>query len=605
MRSCLSLAIFVLSLNLAGTAFAIEPDAPERLFSPEEAILIALRQRLEKSTPGSAEETSPTASLSDRSALRAYYAANSTGPIWITRDKELTPRARTVIAEIRKADDWGLSAKDFTLPDLANTGNDDETSDISTDTLIEAELTISLAVLKYARYARGGRIPDPTTQLSSYLDRKPPLVQPGEFLDKLKSAPNPDAVLRDLHPPHSQFEKLRQALLAMRSRKSAPQEPKDVRVPSSGPLLKLGTRHADVALLRKRLEVRAPSTPTDSDADAGNPAEHFDADLETAVKTFQSDRDLSADGLVGRGTRRALNEGSGGAVTEDVLIANMEEWRWMPRDMGEIHIAVNIPEYQFRVFKNGKVVHTERAIIGKTNNQTPVFSDELETVVFHPFWGVPNSIKVKELWPSLARGGNILQRQNLRIQYNGRDINPNSVNWSTADIRKYHVYQPPGRSNVLGLVKFMFPNKHQVYMHDTPTKHLFKQTTRTYSHGCVRIRNPLRLAEVLLEADKSWDKAKIQSLVHDGPSNNNISLTNKIPVHMTYFTAVVDDDGRVKRFNDIYGHEKRIKLALAGKHHLIARGRDHLAPVKYSRAVGPKYQAIPIADIFQSIFGGF
>ena len=289
------------------------------------------------------------------------------------------------------------------------------------------------------------------------------------------------------------------------------------------------------------------------------------------------------------------------SVSEQMLLANMEQWRWMPRDLGEFYVTANIPEYRVRVVKDGREVHGERMIVGKLNKQTPVFSDTMETVVFHPFWGVPNSIKVNEILPSLARGGHVLRRHNLRLQYRGRPVHPDSIDWSRADIRNFHVYQPPGGGNVLGKVKFMFPNKHQVYMHDTPEKHLFKQNQRTFSHGCMRIRNPLRLAKAVLQHDRGWTMDQVNATVDRGPENNNIKLEHKVPVHVTYFTAVADEDGNVQAFRDIYGHEKRIRLALAGRWNEIQKGRDHLAPVR-PRRIRPQYSD-PISDLFQQAFG--
>jgi murein L,D-transpeptidase YcbB/YkuD len=263
-------------------------------------------------------------------------------------------------------------------------------------------------------------------------------------------------------------------------------------------------------------------------------------------------------------------------ITARKVLINMEEWRWMPEDLGKTYVWANIPEFMVRVVKDGRVVHAERIVAGKPDTQTPIFSDEMETIVFHPFWGVPDSIKVKELLPGLARGSAVLEKNNLRIQYRGRDIDPYSVDWTATDIRNFHVYQPPGGDNVLGVVKFLFPNKHQVYMHDTPTKHLFNATQRSFSHGCMRVRNPVRLAEVILGEDKGWDARKVASLVNGGPQNNEVSLQRKIPVHVTYFTAWVDDEGKLNGRPDIYGHEKLIQMGLEGKASQIVRRKEDL-----------------------------
>ena len=504
-----------------------EPAVNETPKDPEVSAVLALIEQ-------SSSDDAPVALRKD---LFDYYNANVTSLIWISKTGALTERAHNLIKELKAADDWGLESAQFKLGPAVTNLQDAPTQPAASthDQLAQAEVALSLAALKYALHARGGRISKPTELLSSYLDREPTPLETTVTLNALRDpGQQPDTYLRSLHPKHEQFTKLREALLELRSGATKEPKPEDIKLPTSGRMLRNGISHPDVALLRKRLEVPASTANTtatfdsasanDGDAITSPPEHTFDDELEAAVKNFQTANDLSADGIVGNGTRRALNAGATETVTENVLIANMEAWRWMPQDLGTAHVTVNIPEFMMRFVKNGEVQHEERAIIGKTNNQTPVFSDEMETVVFHPFWGVPNSIKVKELWPSLARGGNILRRQGLRIQRNGKDVNPDYIDWSYADIRKYHVYQPPGRTNVLGVVKFLFPNKHQVYLHDTPTKHLFKKNVRTYSHGCMRIRNPLKLAEIVLQNDKSWTDDQVQDLVKNGPKNNQIKL---------------------------------------------------------------------------------
>ncbi|MCK9910011.1 L,D-transpeptidase family protein, partial [Microbacteriaceae bacterium K1510] len=164
-------------------------------------------------------------------------------------------------------------------------------------------------------------------------------------------------------------------------------------------------------------------------------------------------------------------------------------------------------------------------------------------------------IKVNELYPSLARGGTYFSRQGLRISKNGRDVDPNSIDWGYTDIRAYDVYQPPGASNVLGELKFNFPNKHTVYMHDTNAKGLFEEVSRPFSHGCMRVRNPRRMAEILLNEDKGWEPQKIADLITNGPPNNEVPIERQIGVHVTYFTAWVDDKGELQTARDVYGHE--------------------------------------------------
>jgi len=436
----------------------------------------------------------------DREALTAFYEARGDDLLWV-EDGKFTSRAEAAMAEIRQADDWGLEASAFDLPSAPVSA---DPADVAS-----TELKLSLAVLKYANHARGGRV-DPR-RLSNYLDRQPPLLPSSEVLAGIAAADAADAYLRGLHPRHPQFEKLRQAYLA----------------------LKNGTMPDE-------------------------------AEEEGAAK----------------GKSAAKKERTSKEARLRKLLVNMEQWRWMPENLGEFYIWANIPEFTLRVMRDGESVFTERIIVGKADTQTPIFSDEMETIVFHPTWGVPDSIKVKEILPGLVRGTRVLERNDLRIQYRGKDIDPSRVDWTRVDIRNYHVYQPPGARNVLGVVKFLFPNKHAVYMHDTPAKHLFQSSRRMFSHGCMRVRNPLQFASVLLAESDGWTAGKVQAAVKSGQRNNHVNLSKKIPVHITYFTAWVDDDGKLKTWSDVYGHEQRIQMGLEGKAHLIAKQNEDLGKVQ-------------------------
>jgi len=556
---------------------------PALVTAPQDPLGIALQDKL-----AAGKDKGDEATRADHTALTEYYATRMYTPVWVDAD-ELNARAKVVIAEIEKAGDWGLDAGAFALPKLEGADAKD---------VAEAEITLSFAVLKYARYARGGRIMDPASTLSSYLDRTPQLLEPKDVLTGIASFDEPDAYLRGLHPQHPQFERLRLAYLALRD---AGPPKKLVKLPK-GSTLRPGKKHRHVALLRKRLGLEVPVV----DNKPGN-ERFYDDTLKEAVIAFKKEKGIEpANGIVNRLVREALNRAA--TITPEQLTANMEQWRWMPNDLSSLYVWVNIPEFTLRIAKNGEIIHTERAITGLVNKQTPVFSEDITMITFRPRWNVPNSIKVRELWPSLARGGRYFQRQGLRLSRNGRVINPKNVDWSQADIRRYDVYQPPGSGNALGNVKFAFPNKHLVYMHDTPTKTLFDKTTRTFSHGCMRIRNPQRMAEILLAEDKGWDAAKIADLIKDGPGNNEVEIDRRIPVHVTYFTAWIDEEGKTQSASDVYGHEKRIRLALAGNWKQIAKGPNHLAPVR----VDPNMRAriyqnqrpSNVGDYVQSVLGG-
>jgi len=292
--------------------------------------------------------------------------------------------------------------------------------------------------------------------------------------------------------------------------------------------------------------------------------------------------------LVGRGGGGANRSAIGAEAKR--LLANMEEWRWMPADMGALHVWNNIPEFLQRVVRNGEVISTERIVVGEIGKQTPIFSRPMRKITFKPTWKVPESIKVRELWPSLLKGGRLMREWGLELRTkDGQFVDWRKLDWAKTDIREYDVIQPNGPMSVMGRVKFSFPNQHTVFMHDTMPrdKYMFNAARPTFSHGCIRVHNPMRLAEIVL-GEAGWDIARVTAAFNDGPLNNEVELEHRVPVHNTYFTALVDNSGKLHTFPDVYGHERRITLGLEGKWDAIARGRDHLAPVELDLAAAQR-----------------
>jgi L,D-transpeptidase YcbB len=576
------------------TPAAVEtPPAP-----PVDPLVAEVRRQLAEPPKGNVDRT-------DRAALATFYAERIEPPIWVTT-AGLTAKARHAMAEIAKADDWGLVASAFELPQLPQ-------GDSAPAALAAAEIKLGLAVLKYARHARGGRI-DPA-QLSKHLDQKPTLREPKAVLEAMVASDAPGTYLRDLHPKHVQFQRLRQALLKARGGQQVkPVEPPTPDAParlSDGPTLKLGSVHPDVAIVRQRLGLPLPRGAETT----------FDLEVQDALRAFQGQNNIQTTGMLTPRTRSALNGGAkqpsaapkpvlAGSETQR-LIANMERWRWMPEHLGEMHIWDNIPEFMTRVFKKGQVIHTAKIIVGKPETPTAVFSASMKHLVFHPEWGVPDSIKVKELAPYLSGGGggffffgsdtSVLTRQQLRVVYNGRPVDPSSVNWGSVDIRRFTFLQSAGPHNVLGVVKFMFPNRHDIYMHDTPQRHLFDQSVRTFSHGCIRVHNPGRLAELILAEDKGWPAEQVRGLLAQG-YNNEVQLQRQIPVHVTYFTAVAGEDGQVSYFSDIYGHDNRVLAALGGKALPPDLGGPGDGEFREARRPQQKYKQSS-GDFFSGLFG--
>jgi murein L,D-transpeptidase YcbB/YkuD len=543
--SCIALALF-LAAPLAPAAYAAEPESPDALIGQTDAVRAAIQERL------SAKFTNATeARKSEQGALVEYYSVPENKLLWVD-DHGLNDRAKSVMEEIGKADEYGLRPADYPLPKVS-----DEAPDAKW--LADAEIKISFAVLGYARDARGGRI-DPQ-RISSNLDPDLILPDPMEVIESIAFRSDPASYLRSFQPDQPQFEALRQALIEARGGNPD----KDiVRIPD-GPTLELGVDHEQVAMLRKRLNI-----PVED----GGKETVFDASVHAAVQRFQEDHGVLPDGVVGPGTRRLLNQQHHAAASPGkvrLILLNMERWRWLPHDLGSFYVNVNIPEFVVRVIGDGKLVHSARVVVGKPDKQTPIISKEMQEIVFNPYWNVPNSIKTEEIRPFLVEEGGwfggggwntaVLERHNLRINIGGREVDPSRIDWNRIDIRSLNIYQPPGPDNVLGNVKFVFPNKHDVYMHDTTQKTLFAKTVRAESHGCMRVQNPDQLAATLLKEDQGWSYGRVASAIQGGP-DQHIALREKIPVYITYFTLRVNEDGSISTFGDIYGHDARMAAAL-------------------------------------------
>ena len=272
------------------------------------------------------------------------------------------------------------------------------------------------------------------------------------------------------------------------------------------------------------------------------------------MKAFQSSLGLAADGVVGPATVAALNGGA--ATTKEDIIANMERWRWEPDDYGRFEVEVNIPEFRLWIKKDGEVVHTTRVVVGTAKNQTPVFNDMIKHVVTNPYWNVPSSIKANEIKPNLLANPGYLDSQNMEMLYGGKVVNAAAIDWTQTNIQQFHIRQRPGSRNALGQVKFLFPNQHDIYLHDTPSKSLFARTFRAYSHGCVRVENPMDFAEALLALEPKLTRATLEASF--GATERWFNLENRIPVHLSYFTLRVDEDGTIRSYGDVYGANKKV-----------------------------------------------
>ncbi|HEV7325351.1 MAG TPA: L,D-transpeptidase family protein [Bosea sp. (in: a-proteobacteria)] len=457
----------------------------------------------------------PRLSARERADIIAAYAANENRPFWID-GKDFGAAGKQIVAQLGRAGEDGLRSGDYLLPVFE--GSDK-------DSLAAADIRLSALAVLYARDARGGRI-DPR-RLSKLITPKLELPSATEVLSELTGAADAGVVLAAYNPQHAGYQHLKAKLAELRADK--PEMPV-ARIPA-GPTLKVGMRDVRVPLVRARLGLGASEEPV------------YDRSTALALADFQKQAGLRADGVLSDQTVAALAMPRSTRLESDI-IAQMERWRWLPSDIGENRIVVNIPEYRMRVMHGDKLAYESRVIVGKPESATPVFSHRMDHVVVNPSWYIPPSIMRKEILPGLANDPNYAARRGYVVT--------RGKNGSIS------VRQPPGERNALGWIKFMFPNDHAVYLHDTPNRGLFGAGKRAFSHGCVRVENPFALADQVLGPE--WTSERLKRLI--GSGERTIKLPQPLQIHLVYETIVVNEAGAVTTFDDIYGFHRLVRNAL-------------------------------------------
>jgi murein L,D-transpeptidase YcbB/YkuD len=502
----------------------------------------------------------------NKAAVEAFYTARNFAPLWVDNGAE-SARAKAAATYLAGVSADGLDPGDYPVPSFANA---------DPGALAEAELKFTAAVLTYARHAQIGRVHYSRVSSDIVYDLVAP--EAGAVLAKVADAASVADALDSYNPPHAGYKALKAKLAEVRNRTG---EPGRARI-SGGKTLKPGMDDPRVPQLRERLGVAGDSADT-----------VYDKALSEAVKAFQRQHDLNATGNLTSSTVDALN-GPRRDRDADVIIANMERWRWLPRDLGRTYVMVNIPDYTLRVMDHGATVWTTKIVAGKPGEKaTPLLSETMKYITVNPTWNVPPSIINNEYLPALAQDPTVLDRMGLKLEHN-RD---GSV----------HIYQPPGEGNALGRIRFNFPNKFLVYQHDTPDKHLFGLAKRAFSHGCMRVQFPDKYAEVLLGISNPKDGYTVEKIHHMyGTGERDIHLNTPIPVHLTYQTAFVDDAGHLAIREDVYGRDARLLAALKGDERRMAD-----APVERREPSVRRQQASRVSVSVRSapqtfpLFGGF
>lgn len=388
-----------------------------------------------------------------------------------------------------------------------------------------AEVNMSSSFLRYSRRAYQGNIPLHQRDLNWFIPRK--RINPVALLDSfIKTADR-----KDIHEPvNEQYQLLKQHLLRYYKMQRLGNFPIIAKPVKS---YRLGDTTASISSLKKRLIAAGDYTSQDT-------TPFFSTELLSSVKKFQQRYGLEQDGVVGGNTLRYLNEPIDKRIKQ--ILVNMERMRWIPEQPKGDFILVNIPQFRLTVFENGKPAFGMKIIVGTSQHKTVIFTGSLKFVVFSPYWNVPPGILKNEVLPAIRRSSSYLER--------------NHMEWHGNTVR-----QKPGPWNALGLVKFLFPNSYNIYLHDTPTKGLFEQEKRTFSHGCIRIEQPQKMAEWVLRKQPSWTKERIVAAMNAG-NELFVNVNDPVPVFVGYFTAWVDNQGQINFRDDVYGHDKKLAAHL-------------------------------------------
>lgn len=479
-------------------------------------------------------------------ALNAYYQEEAGPLLWVGSD-----RMSDLVERLSAAETDGLDTADYPIDQLAELADVVDQTDIRGKAIIE--LYFSAAFLEYASDLQVGRFLPRKVDPNFFLQAKE--IDPLAALNGALEANDLQIFFDRWQPQAREYSNLKRLLAEYRALDATGGWPT---VPL-GDALKPGMSDPRVPALRARLAVTEGVAATAPPGDE----ELYDDELVAAVQAFQARHGLEIDGIAGNQTVIALNVPVAARI--EALVVAMERWRWMPDELGTDHLLVNIAGFDLRFVRDGQLADRMAVVVGKPYHKTPVFSHAVQTVVLNPYWYVPSSIAVKEELPKLKSNPGGLAAQGFEAVQGDSVIPVTAINWRRYGPGNFpfNLRQRPGPRNALGQAKFLFPNKFNVYLHDTPARSLFSRAERAFSHGCVRLERPIDLAEEVLGPQGGWSRQRIDGVVASG-ERKVIKVETPLPVHITYFTAWVDN-GQANFRRDIYKQDEKLVAALAGK----------------------------------------
>jgi murein L,D-transpeptidase YcbB/YkuD len=493
--------------------------------------------------------------------LDQLYAQNGWMPLWI-KDGKPSSQAAAVVASLAEADDKGLDSADYDAELLRKwLASPDWTNAADPREVAAFDVALSLSAMRYISSLYLGRVNPRHVDFG--LSIEPKKVDLPNLVQKIAQSDHPKALADDMEPKLPIYRTLKEALTRYRALA------KDMQMPSLAfpPKFSPGARHKDVPALRRLLFALGDLKEIKPGA---ADSEVYDLEVAAAVKSFQQRHGLRADGVIGKGTLTRLSVPFAERVKQIRL--GLERLRWLPDDIRGLYLIVNIPSFQLYGSRAGEGFgHHDiqmDVIVGEAigGRHTPVFHSDMTYVIFRPYWNVPYKITAKELLPIIRRNPGYLARNNMELVSNfapsAMPYEPSLENIEMLSTGALKLRQRPGPKNALGLVKFAFPNNNNVYLHSTPSKGLFQRARRDFSHGCIRVQDPVKLAEWVLMGQGEWTRERIISAM-TGESPKTVTLKQPIPVYIFYSTVLADQEGRVGFYEDIYGHDLTLQTLLA------------------------------------------
>lgn len=482
----------------------------------------------------------------DRPAVKSFYREREHAPLWFDERGRLS-RADELISTIRKAHLHGLEPEEYFLGEIEQRL---DRKDIAAR--IELEMLLTAALYRYANDIYSGRLDPFAIDADWHIPNK--RLDTSDLLARLSAQTSITKLLATLTPRQDGYQRLKQQLQLLRD------------IAATGGWRKLSVSGAPgqvrpgIARLKQRLALEG-----DLDARVSAYSNEFDAGLRRALRSYQRRHGFAPSGLINAQTLSALNVSIEDRIEQVRL--NLERWRWLPRDLGKRHVAVNMTGFELEIIDDEEVVLTMPVVIGKPFQETPAMSGMISSLVYNPYWTLTKNVMWESFIPGQIKDPDYLSKRSIKVFRGWADpveVDPKTVDWSALHPKHnspYWMRQDPGPGNALGQIKFLFSNPYRIYLHGSPQKHLFERTVRTYSHGCIRVKNPAKFAEYLQGGPDAKTRTHIASRL-DRAYNEKVVLPRAVPVYLMYWTAWVDENGQVNFRDDIYGRDSHLRAKL-------------------------------------------